>query len=218
MHQAIITDSVRYLWGKNAHTDSWIEAIHEIENGLPVAPKRHPEKRVAGNTYNTTFGKWIYACIRVLQPEVMIETGVSHGASSCLILNAMRRNGKGKLISIDLPDNDTNPDYNFGGKPTETGWMVPEALRNRWQLHLGYAQDLLPAILAEEKKIDIFFHDSDHSYAHMKYEFEISAPYIRKGGLLLSDDVHKNSAFSEFTEKQSLKALQFNKGGVALFG
>jgi predicted O-methyltransferase YrrM len=217
MHEAIITDSARYFWGKNANLNRWKKALQEIEYGLPIAPRQHPENKVVGNTYNTTFGKWIYACVRVLQPEVMIETGVAHGASSCLILNAMHLNGKGKLISVDLPDNDTNPDYNFSGKKVETGWMVPDALRSRWQLRLGYAQELLPAILNEEKEIDIFFHDSDHSYAHMKYEFEISATHIRKGGLLLSDDVHKNSAFSEFTERAGLKALQFNKGGAALF-
>lgn len=218
MHEAIITESARYLWGKNTELHRWKAALKEIENGLTIAPNRDPDNKVVGNTYNTTFGKWIYACVRVLQPAVMIETGVAHGASSCLILNAMHLNGKGKLISVDLPDNDTNPDYNFKGKMAQTGWMVPEVLRSRWQLRLGYAQELLPAILKEEREIDIFFHDSDHSYAHMKYEFEISAGHIRKGGLLLSDDVHKNSAFSEFVKREGLRALQFNKGGAALFG
>lgn len=217
MHEAIISDSARYLWGKDTDTSIWLQAIREIENGLPVAPQAHPENKVVGNTYNTTFGKWIYACVRVLQPEVMIETGVAHGASSCLILNAMHKNGKGRLISVDLPDNDTNSAYNFKGKKAETGWMVPDSLRSRWTLRLGYAQELLPAILQEEKTIDIFFHDSDHSYTHMKFEFEISVPHIRKGGLLLSDDVHKNTAFREFIQKENLKALQFNKGGAALF-
>ena len=36
----------------------------------------------------------------------MVETGVAHGVSSWTILNAMHRNGKGKLYSIDLPNKD----------------------------------------------------------------------------------------------------------------
>ena len=50
----------------------------------------------------------------------------------------------------------------------------------------------------------------------MKYEFETSHPYITNGGLLLSDDVHKNVAFAEYVYKNKLSALQFNKGGAAI--
>jgi hypothetical protein len=50
----------------------------------------------------------------------------------------------------------------------------------------------------------------------MKYEFETSHPFIVNGGLLLSDDVHKNAAFSEYVKTNNLKALQFNKGGSAI--
>jgi hypothetical protein len=50
----------------------------------------------------------------------------------------------------------------------------------------------------------------------MKYEFETSHPFIINGGLLLSDDVHKNAAFAEHVDKNNLTALQFNKGGAAI--
>jgi hypothetical protein len=50
----------------------------------------------------------------------------------------------------------------------------------------------------------------------MKYEFETSHPYLINGGLLLSDDVHKNAAFAEHVELNTLRALQFNKGGAAI--
>ena len=50
----------------------------------------------------------------------------------------------------------------------------------------------------------------------MKFEFETSSPFIRKGGLMLSDDVHKNEAFTEYVANTKCKALQFNKGGCAI--
>lgn len=50
----------------------------------------------------------------------------------------------------------------------------------------------------------------------MKFEFETVLPYLKKEGLLLSDDVHKNAAYKEIVAHGSLRALQFNKGGCAI--
>jgi len=48
------------------------------------------------------------------------------------------------------------------------------------------------------KSIDIFIHDSLHTPQTMKYEFEKAWPFVRAGGLLISDDVEGNSAFVDF--------------------
>jgi hypothetical protein len=50
----------------------------------------------------------------------------------------------------------------------------------------------------------------------MRFEFETVAPFLSPHGLLLSDDVHKNAAFTEFVDQRQWRALQFNKGGTAL--
>jgi predicted O-methyltransferase YrrM len=215
MHEAIILDSVKHLWGNNADLNPWKEALSELKNNELIAANENKFQTIVGNNLNTTFGKWIYCCIRVTKPETIIETGVAHGYSSWIMLNALKKNNKGILYSIDLPNHDTNSDYNFKDQPT-TGWMVPESLKDRWKLNLGDAKILLPAILKEIGELSIFFHDSDHSYEHMKYEFETSHPFIINGGLLLSDDVHKNAAFAEHVDKNKLTALQFNKGGAAI--
>jgi predicted O-methyltransferase YrrM len=215
MHDAVILDSVKHLWGANTDLTPWKNVLEELKNNDLIAPNKNTHQTIVGNNLNTTFGKWIYCCIRVTNPNTVIETGVAHGYSSWIILNALNKNKKGVLYSIDLPNNDTNSDYNFKDQPT-TGWLVPDSLKDRWKLNLGDAKVLLPQILNDIKHLDIFFHDSDHSYEHMKYEFETSYPFIVNGGLLLSDDVHKNAAFSEYVKTNNLKALQFNKGGAAI--
>jgi len=215
MHNAIILDSVKYLWGSNVDLKPWKEALDELKLNNIIASNENQSNTVVGNNLNTTFGKWIYCCIRVTKPDSVIETGVAHGYSSWIILNALHKNQKGKLYSIDLPNNDTNNDYNFKNQP-ETGWLVPEALKSRWELKLGDAKILLPEILNKIETLDVFFHDSDHSYEHMKYEFNTVNRFLKKGGILLSDDVHKNKAFSEYVNENDLIALQFNKGGTAI--
>lgn len=216
LHKEIILDSAKYLWGDTFDKNEWSSYIQEIENKtlLPANIIKN-NSVVVGNNLNTTFGKWIYCCIRFLKPNTLIETGVAHGYSSWIILNALHKNNKGKLYSIDLPNQDTNSNYNFTETP-KTGWLVPDALRSRWEMHLGDAKILLPEILSQLKEIDIFFHDSDHSYEHMKYEFETSHPFIKKGGILLSDDVDKNESFSEHANTNHLKSIRFNKGGTSI--
>lgn len=216
LHRAIILKSAKYLFGTNAIITEWNKALDELEKNNLIAPNKNEFNIPVGNNLNSTFGKWIYCLVRATKPEAMIETGVAHGYSSWIILNAMYKNKKGKLYSVDLPNNDTNRAYNFDKKSPQTGWLVPEQLRNQWELHLGRAEEILPQLKQQLPLIDIFFHDSDHSYAHMKYEFETIIPVIKKGGIILSDDVHKNTAFEEFTKQNQLLALRFNKGGCAV--
>jgi predicted O-methyltransferase YrrM len=133
-----------------------------------------------------------YAVARAMRPEVIVETGVGNGISSSYWLLACHLNGKGRVYSIDIGNGEFLPP----GKPT--GWIVPGYLRSRWTLRLGDAWDVLPQLLAEAGELDIFVHDSCHSYEHMNFEFDQAYPRIRAGGLLMSDDVEFNSAYHDF--------------------
>lgn len=126
------------------------------------------------------FRVW-YALVRLKQPDTIIETGVHDGLSSALILRAIERNGHGELISIDLPSMDLPAG-------TQPGWLVPQALRSRWRLHLGDARKLLPEIVEQLHTVDVFIHDSDHERGHREFEFRTAKRAAGPGSLLLSDD------------------------------
>lgn len=49
------------------------------------------------------------------------------------------------------------------------------------------------------RKIDLFLHDSLHTYEQMMFEYRVAWPYIRVKGVLLSDDVGCNEAFKKFS-------------------
>jgi predicted O-methyltransferase YrrM len=153
-----------------------------------------------GGMTTTGRGPVLYVICRLLKPKIVVETGVASGVSSTYILHALHKNAEGKLYSIDFP----NP-----GDKLPTGWLVPDNLRDRWRLIFGKSSDKLPTLLNEVTQVDIFLHDSDHSYENMMYEFEIAWPYIRKGGLLLSDDTHMNTSFFDFSTEVGRKALRF---------
>lgn len=127
-----------------------------------------------------------YALIKLLKPEVVVETGVGAGVSSWTILQAMDENGSGRLVSIDLPTPNTE-------LLPEVGYLVPKELRHRWDLRTGPSQKLLPQTLKELSNIDIFQHDSRHSYSNQLREYQTAWPFINDGGLLVSDDVSNDA-------------------------
>src|ERR1039458_6837401 len=135
-----------------------------------------------------------YAVVRACRPEVIVETGVASGVSSSHLLLALERNQKGTLHSVEISDASYLPQ----GK--EVGWVVPPGLRARWRLHIGDSAGILPSLLQELGEVDIFIHDSLHTYEYMKFEFQLAGPHIRRGGLLFADDALWNSAFSEFAQ------------------
>ncbi|TNE55611.1 MAG: class I SAM-dependent methyltransferase [Bacteroidetes bacterium] len=163
-----------------------------------------------GNHISSTFAKWLYLLIRATKPEVMVETGVAHGYSSSIILQAMHQNKQGTLYSIDLPGHDTNANYNL--QADAIGHVVPNDLRSRWQLIRGDVREELPPLLDRLQQIDCFFHDSDHSYENMSFEFQLADKHLRNGGFLISDDVYKNKAYAEFMDEKKYPSAYFTKG------
>jgi predicted O-methyltransferase YrrM len=148
-----------------------------------------------------------YVLTRFFQPDVVVETGVFDGQSSAAFLQAMHDNQKGRLISIDLPAVEeiawsTHRMLESTLPPQcQPGWVIPDCLRDRHTLLLGDSKALLPQVLEEQKQIDFFLHDSLHTLEHQLFEYNAAWPYIRVGGLLLSDDIHWNAAFHQFCRK-----------------
>jgi len=148
---------------------------------------------------------------RLLRPETIVETGVAYGNSSSFILKAFNENKKGQLYSID---------YVF--RPWESrdgiGSAIPAQLRDRWNLVFGPASKQLKKTLQDLGQIDIFFHDSLHTYRNMTFEFNTAWPHIKSGGFLLSDDINDNSAFYRFYSSVKLNPIIIGNTKQSFFG
>jgi len=152
----------------------------------------------------------LYCLCRIVRPETVVETGVADGFSSSFILEALKKNNKGKLYSIDLPN---QPDQELK-QGRVTGWLIPDGLKENWSLLIGSSRDKLPDLLSRLKKIDIFYHDSDHSYENMIFEFNEAIPFVRKAGLVVSDDITDNNAFRDFCYLGKYTSISLFKLGV----
>ena len=186
----------------------FISTLTEAQN--EVINKYGDEFDIKAKSYSLSeYHKALYIMTRILKPEIVIETGVFEGHSSLSTLLALEGNSKGHLYSIDLPSPKLPP-----GK--EPGWIVPEHLRKRWDLKPGKSSDLLSDLLKKVKEVDIFLHDSEHSYENMYWEYKTAWEYIRKGGLLLSHDISQNAAFKDFAKHVSEEYyyMRRNLGGI----
>lgn len=152
----------------------------------------------------------IYVLCRIFKPDIIVETGVANGFSSAFILYALEMNKKGRLYSIDLP-NQPGQEIN-----NHTGWLVPDILKNRWDLILGPSKERLPPLLNKLGAIDAFYHDSDHSYENMAFEFACAWKYLKPGGLLLADDITDSRAFDELVKNKKCIYRKLFKLGVAM--
>src|SRR5215216_3884300 len=143
---------------------------------------------------DSMFARLGYLLCRLISPSVVLETGVAYGVSSVFILRALEENGSGTLHSVDLPPLSSEYERIWG-------IAVPEALRARWRLRRGSSARVLPRLLQETRTVDLFVHDSLHTYRNMRREFDTVWPHLRKGGVILADDVERNRAFGDLQRK-----------------
>ena len=167
--------------------------------------------------------KYLYHMVRYLDPDVVVETGVHYGISTVFMLQALEDNGHGTLISIDLPEKDYKSDIccitQRLPRGCTTGFLVPQRLKHRWRLLLGDAKELLEPVCRENAPLDLFHHDSEHTYSHMMFEFKTAWPHLRRGGLLMLDDWDWNEAPLEFGVEKALKGegtfnMYLNRGCI----
>ena len=167
---------------------------------------------------NNAYCMSLYFLIRELKPEIVIETGVHRGVSSLFILQALYDNNQGKLFSIDLPHAEYTTDSEISTKsilPTEKiGICVPKYLQNRWNLILGDSKNELPKILKKINSLDVFLHDSKHTYEHMTWEYKTIWPYLNSKGVLISDDTNWNESFKDFCSQMNLDYIDLKRNKI----
>ena len=137
------------------------------------------------------YGIWLYVLVRVLRPRAVVETGVQNGCSTELILWAIRRNGRGRLFSIDSGPTSSDGSHHTPWHRTTDGipgQHILEALKANWDLTIGLSRDRLLDVCRRAGNVDSFWHDSDHSPENVRFEFAAAKPFVSAGGILCLHD------------------------------
>jgi predicted O-methyltransferase YrrM len=176
--------------GDHKLTDRLSQSIQATLTAKGLRPG--PESYLWWNDGDPAFTQAIWCLIRRMHASKIVETGVAHGVTSRIILEAL--NGRGHLWSIDLPP-PQSPELH-GEIGAAVGSWPPE----QWSLIFGPSRRRLPKLLEAIAPIDIFVHDSHHSKYNMLFEMARAWNALRPGGVLVVDDIDLNTAFEEFNQ------------------
>ena len=211
---AFLTDAydvdARSILDEHARSEfgSWMESRRAHLGGF-----RGPYRLASTPTFDC---ETIYLLVRSMKPDVVVETGVCYGASTAYILQALAENGRGALYSIDLGNSTDEPPNDF---------FVPQQLTDRLRLIIGDSTQVLPQLLARLERIDLFLHDSLHSYEHMMWEYDTAFPHLHADGALSSHDVRtivdlrrpfQPNPFAVFCDRHRLRSVVSGNVGIAL--
>lgn len=141
-----------------------------------------------------------YSIAKNLEARAIIETGVAYGWSSLCLLTYLNECIGGSLTSIDMP---------FWGTKHEDkiGCVVPYELRKKWKLIRLPDRDSIPKLVSEKITIDLCHYDSDKTYDGKIWALPKLWSMIKKGGVLICDDINDNLAFKHFCENEIIDPI-----------
>ncbi len=167
----------------------WTQVNTELEaKGIQPGP----ESFQWWNDGDAGLTRAIWCLTRHLRPKKVVETGVAHGVTSRCVLEALARNGDGRLWSIDLP-----PVDRFWRQ--QVGAAVGDRFADRWTYIAGSSRRRLPELLSSLGEIDLFIHDSLHSERNVRFELDRAWVALAAKGAIVVDDVDANWGFHSFS-------------------
>ena len=163
----------------------------------------------------------LYCLVRIFKPEIVVETGVYYGGNTSFILAGLKKNNKGKLIAIDFPQskmdeislNSRHPWVGNSELYSETyspGFIIPESVSGRLEMIISDSLSALPLISEE---IDLFIHDSEHTFKHVISEINSVWNKLSDKGILIVDDIDWSNGFFKFIVEHQLYPLLLTDNG-----
>lgn len=134
-----------------------------------------------------------YVLVRILRPNIVVETGTDKGLGTLLIAQALKKNGYGKVYSLDI-------DLYSGALVDQKHWKNIELLK-------GDSLENLKKI----EQVNMFIHDSDHSEVHEMSEFETIQKSLSKDAIVISDNSQFTGALLEWSKRNNRRFIFFKE-------
>jgi predicted O-methyltransferase YrrM len=134
----------------------------------------------------TVEGRILYALIRALQPDVVVEIGTNVGCSASHMASALKENGKGKLLSFDTEKAIVIPPDKAGHSAVYAqGELIPEALRPYVEV---VNEDGIAFLNDKIGDVDFVFEDGAHSLQSTRDAWLAGVKKLNPGGIMISHD------------------------------
>ena len=160
------------------------------------------KSNIVGKQASSTRLKLLAYLITAQRFELYCETGTQHGISAEFVSHFIEN--KMEVHTLDI-----NKNMKLSSNPNIKYHILNTPVRKNFKL--------ITKKIIKNKKI-IFFHDSDHSYENMKFEFDWAWNKLNSQALV-SDDIEGNNAFLEFAMENGLQPYfcKFDTGPMVGF-
>lgn len=148
------------------------EKLKNLKRGEEISEKLYFGRRVA----------W-YAFVRILKPQIVVETGTDKGFGTLILAKALNKNQSGTIFTLDL-------DPFSGALLTETSFNNIVALK-------GESISLLKDI----ERIDLFIHDSNHEPQYEYSEFQTILDILSPNAVVISDNSHVSDSLIKWSQE-----------------
>jgi hypothetical protein len=175
---------------------AWMRELEDdsaLTDHLTRRLSSNPRRRICAKDPRWARRSGWYAIVRATQPDHVVETGTHLGLGSCVIAAALLRNGHGRLTTIDIDP--------------EAGYLIGKPWATVIDHRTGDSVDVLAAL----SDVDIFLHDSLHTYDYETKELTAVAPKLRADAVILSDNAHESPALSDWAERSGRRYLFFKE-------
>jgi Methyltransferase domain len=174
----------------------WMRELDEDTEFLGQLTRRlssNPRRRICAKEPHLARRSGWYALVRAAQPDHVVETGTHLGLGSCVIAAALLKNGHGRLTTIDIDP--------------EAGHLITGVWASVIDHRTGSSVDQLALV----RDVDVFLHDSLHTYDYETRELTAVEPNLQPGAIVLSDNAHDSAALSDWAERTGRHYLFFKE-------
>jgi predicted O-methyltransferase YrrM len=175
---------------------AWTQELEKDEDLLDQLTRRlssNPFRRICATEPHWARRLGWYALVRAAEPDHVVETGTHLGLGSCIIAAALLQNGHGRLTTIDI-----DPD---------AGYLITEPWAEVIDRRIGSSVEEL----AHMQDVNIFLHDSLHTYDYESKELAAVESNLRPDAIVLSDNAHDSAALSDWAERTGRHYLFFKE-------
>lgn len=123
-------------------------------------------------------GQVLYALVRALRPQNVLELGTWHGASATHLAQALEDND---YAVMDCVDNRAYGDITIGG-------MIPDELRSRIDIHHTSLEAYINRCGFESYSYDFIFEDAMHTVEQVEFVWKNANRLLSPGGIIVSHD------------------------------
>jgi predicted O-methyltransferase YrrM len=145
-------------------------------------------------------GRFLEMVSRMIKPEKILEIGTFTGFSALCLSKGLSENGM--LHTIELRPDDA---------ATAAAYFKRSGIETKVQLHIGNAIEIIPTL---NENWDLVFIDAD-KVGYIDY-YELTLPFLKKGGWILADNVlFHGEVLEDDIKGKNAKAIQAFNDHVA---